>query len=400
MKILIISQYFYPENFRINDLVFSLKKRGHDIEVLTGKPNYPKGEYFEGYSWKGPSIEKINGVKIYRSNLILRRGGGGIRLFLNYFSFLFFAFFKLMNIEKKFDKVFIYAPSPITVGLLGIIAAKRFNCKSFLWVHDLWPESVRVAGGISNKFIIGLINIMTKTIYKNSDKILVQSPSFMDYIKKQNVKEDKLIYYPYYAEDFYKVVKTKKSFEKLFPRGFNILFAGNIGVAQSFDTIIGAFELIKNYNINLIVLGEGRDKERIMKLINLKNLNKNFFFLGAHPPEKMSEYFACAEALLITLKKAEIFSYTIPGKLQSYLACGKPIIGALDGIGNKIIKESNSGYVDEAENSKLLAKNILKLYRNSNDQKEKFSKNAKKYYEKNFNKEYLLESLEKIFIEN
>ena len=189
MKILVISQYFTPENLRINDLVFSLKKRGHYIEVLTGKPNYPKGEYFDSYSWNGPSEEEIQGVKVYRSNLILRKKGGGVRLFLNYFSFVFFAFFKIFKISSKFDKVFIYAPSPITVGFLGIIASKRFNCKSYLWVHDLWPESVRVAGGVSNKGLLGLINIMTKMIYKYTGQILVQSPKFIDYIKKQNVKD-------------------------------------------------------------------------------------------------------------------------------------------------------------------------------------------------------------------
>ena len=140
MKILVISQYFTPENLRINDLVFSLKKRGQYVEVLTGKPNYPKGEYFDSYSWNGPSEEEIQGVKVYRSNLIIRKKGGGVRLFLNYFSFVFFAFFKIFKISGKFDKVFIYAPSPITVGFLGITAAKRFKCKSYLWVHDLWPE--------------------------------------------------------------------------------------------------------------------------------------------------------------------------------------------------------------------------------------------------------------------
>lgn len=399
MRVLVISQYFFPENFRINDLVFSLKKRGHHIEVLTGKPNYPKGEYFESYSWNGPSEEEIEGIKIYRSNLILRKKGGGVRLFLNYFSFVFFAVFKIFKIGGKFDKVFIYAPSPITVGFLGIITAKRFNCKSYLWVHDLWPESVRVAGGISNKIILGLINSMTKMIYKYTDQILVQSPKFIDYLKKQNVKENKLIYYPYYAEDFYKEVKAKKSYKDQFPDGFNILFAGNIGVAQSFDTIVNAFELLKENNINLIVLGEGRDKQRIIEEIKQKGISEKFYFLGTHPPEKMSEYFACSDALLITLKKAAIFSYTIPGKLQSYLACGRPIIGSLDGIGNEIIKESNSGLAGEAENSKLLAENILKLYKSSTKERKEFSMNAMKYFTRNFNKEDLLEKLEKILIE-
>ena len=400
MKILIITQYFFPENFRINDLVFSLKNRGLNIEVLTGKPNYPRGEYFNGYSWSGPTEEVIHGVKTYRSNLILRKKGGGFRLFLNYFSFIFFAFFKVFKIKSKFDKVFIFAPSPITVGLLGIIAAKIFKCKSYLWVHDLWPESVKIAGGISNKAVLGLINVMTKIIYKYTDQILVQSPKFIDYIKKQNVKENKIIYYPYYAEDFYKEVKVKKLYSDQFPDGFNLLFAGNIGVAQSFDTIIDAFKLIKEYNINLIVLGDGRDKSRITKLINETGISNKFYFLGSHPPEKMPDFFACADALLITLKKADILSYTIPSKLQSYLACGKPIIGSLDGIGNEIIKESNSGYADEAENPELLAGNILKLFKSSYREKKEFSTNSVKYFKKNFNKEFLLESLENILLQN
>ena len=397
MKILIISQYFYPENLRINDLVFSLQKRGHQFEVLTGKPNYPKGDYFKGYSWKGPKQEEIEGIKVHRANLILRKKGGGLRLFLNYFSFVFFGLFKILKLKGDFEKVFIYAPSPITVGILGIVAAKKFKCKSYLWVHDLWPESVRVAGGIKSGIILGLVNQMTKLIYRFTDLLLVQSPEFKNYILNQGVYESKIIYYPYYAEDFYKVVEKQTSYLDQFPKGFNLVFAGNIGVAQSFDTIVNAFGRLKNYNVNLVVLGEGRDKPRIEEQINEKGLNEKFYFLGSYPPEKMSHFFSCADGLLITLKKADIFSYTIPGKLQSYLACGKPIIGSLDGIGNKIISESNSGYASKAEDSELLAQNIIKLSKAPKDDLNKFSANALKYLNKNFNKHELLENLENIF---
>ena len=396
MKILVISQYFYPENFRINDLIFSLKKRGHDIEVLTGKPNYPKGDYFKDYSWDGPKEEEVEGIKVHRANLILRKKGGGLRLFLNYISFVFFGLFKILRLKRDFEKVFIYAPSPITVGILGIVAAKKFRCKSYLWVHDLWPESVRVAGGIKSGIILGLVNQMTKLIYRFTDLLLVQSPEFKNYILNQGVAENKIIYYPYYAEDFYKVVEKDKSYLSKFPKGFNLLFAGNIGVAQSFDTIVNAFEKLKKYDINLVVIGEGRDKSRIQEQINEKGLTEKFHFLGSFPPEQMPYYFTCADGLLITLKKADIFSYTIPGKLQSYLACGKPIIGALDGIGNKIISESNSGFASEAEDHELLANNILSLYKLSKAEKEKLSNNALTYFDKNFNKQHLLERLEEI----
>jgi len=396
LRSLFITQYFYPENFRINDLVFSLKKRGHDIEVLTGKPNYPKGDYFKDYSWDGPKEEEVEGIKVHRANLILRKKGGGLRLFLNYFSFVFFGLFKILKLKGDFEKVFIYAPSPITVGILGIIAAKKFKCKSYLWVHDLWPESVRVAGGIKSGIVLGLVNQMTKLIYRFTDLLLVQSPEFKNYILNQGVEENKIIYYPYYAEDFYKVVEKDNSYLSQFPKGFNLLFAGNIGVAQSFDTIVNAFEKLKGYDINLVVLGDGRDKSRIQEKINEKGLTEKFHFLGSFPPEQMPYYFTCVDGLLITLKKADIFSYTIPGKLQSYLACGKPIIGALDGIGNKIISESNSGYASKAEDHELLASNILSLYKLSKAEKEKLSNNALTYFDKNFNKQHLLERLEKI----
>ena len=397
MKILIITQYFYPENFRINDLGFSLKKRGYDIDVLTGKTNYPKGEYYEGYSWKGPKEEKINNINVFRSNLFVRKSGSGTRLFLNYLSFLFYGAFKISSINKNYDKVFVYAPSPITVGFLGYIAAKKFKCKSYLWVHDLWPESVKVAGGINNRAVLFSINLMTKLIYRLNDVILVQSPYFEKYLISQEVNSEKIIYYPYYAEDFYKPVKKKPKILKKFPTGFNILFAGNIGVAQSLQTIIKAIELIKSKKINVIFLGEGRDKKRIQELINKKNLNKKFTFLGSYPAEYMSEFFSCADALYISLKKAKIFSYTIPGKLQSYLACGKPIIGSLDGIGKKIIMESRSGLCSNAEDHIKLSENIIKLSEMSDEERNILSKNAIKYFKSNFEKEKLIDELIEVF---
>jgi glycosyltransferase involved in cell wall biosynthesis len=309
---------------------------------------------------------------------------------------VFFGLFKILKLKGNFEKVFIYAPSPITVGILGIVAAKKFKCKSYLWVHDLWPESIRVAGGIKSSFVLGLVNLMTELIYSFTDLLLVQSPEFKNYILNQGVAESKIIYYPYYAEDFYKIVEKDKSYLSHFPKGFNLLFAGNIGVAQSFDTIVNAFEKLKEHDINLVILGDGRDKSRIQEQINEKGLTEKFHFLGSFPPDQMPHYFTCADGLLITLKKADVFSYTIPGKLQSYLACGKPIIGALDGIGNKIISQSNSGFASDAENHELLANNILKLYKLSKTEKEKLSNNALDFFDKNFNKQNLLERLEEI----
>ena len=396
MKILLISQYFYPENLRINDLVFSLKKKGHKIEVFTGKPNYPSGVYAKGYSWGNPSFEIINEVPVHRTNLILRGNGGGGSLILNYLSFVFFGFFRLLKLKGDFDKVFIYAPSPITVGFLGIVAAKKFKCKSYLWIHDLWPESVKIAGRINIKSILFLIDRMTRFIYNKTDLLLVQSPLFKKYLKKQNVDLEKVIYYPYYAEEFYKPVIPSNKIVSQFPKGFNLLFAGNIGNAQSFDTIVDAINLIKERDINVIILGDGRDKERIKTKIESLELSHKFYFLGTHASELMPEYFAAANTLLITLKKAEIFSYTIPGKLQSYLACGKPIIGALDGIGKQIIEDSNSGLCVDAEDAVGLSENIIKMYKMHSNELVTFGNNGLDYFNNHFDKEKLLNDFELI----
>ena len=399
LRILVISQYFYPENFRINDLCYGLKDNGHDVTVLTGKPNYPNGQFYKGYSFINKRKEVINGINVYRSSLIPRGSGSGFMLFVNYISFVFFGFFKLFFIKEKFDKIFVYAPSPITVGYLGAFASFIFRAKSYLWVHDLWPESVKDAGGVDNKIILTLINIMTKSIYYFYNNILVQSPNFKDYLIDQGVDEKKIIYYPYYAESFYDIVNPKPRVKQFFPKGLNILFAGNIGVAQSFDTIIEAVKIIskKISNFNIIILGDGRDKKRVLTKINAINLKNHFKFLGSYPPEQMADFFASADALLVTLKKSKIFSMTIPGKLQSYLACGRPIIGSLDGVGAKIIQESYCGYVSPSEDYKGLAESIISFEKLSVEERLKLGLNSRKYFEKEFKRDKLLLKLIDIF---
>ncbi|MDC0034269.1 glycosyltransferase family 4 protein [Flavobacteriaceae bacterium] len=376
-------------------------EKGCEVTVFTGKPNYPKGKFFKGYGYFSKGSEIINNIKVIRSNLIPRAKGRGLSLFINYISFVLFGSFKLFLMKGKYDKILIYAPSPITVGFLGILASKIFRAKSYLWVHDLWPESVKAAGGIDNKIILNLINEMTKFIYKFSHRILIQSPRFSDYIVNQGVANNKIIYYPYYAESFYKKITTSNEVKKYFSSdNLNILFAGNIGIAQSFDTIIDAVNLInKEIKIKITVLGDGRDKERVINKIGKLNLNENFNFLGSFPPERMSDFFSAADALLVTLKKSEIFSMTIPGKMQSYLACGKPIIGSLDGIGSEIINDASCGFSSNAESSRGLAKSFLKFNKLSFKERKIFGVNSKKYYKKEFDREKLLSKLINIFAE-
>lgn len=398
MKVLLISQYFYPENFKINDLIFSLKKRGHQITVLTGKPNYSKTHFFNGYGWKGDDFEIINEIPVYRANLFSRRNGGALRLFLNYFSFAILASLKLRKIKGSFDAIFVYEPSPITVGIPAVFAKKKFNAPIYFWAQDLWPESLVAAGGVNNKFILGFFNSLTKWIYNHSKKVLIQSNGFREYILNQGIPNDKILFYPNPTEDFYKPLQEEKEYKEFFQKeNFNIIFAGNIGEAQSFVTIIEAINNIKELPIKVIVLGDGRYKETAIGLIKEKGLEAHFNFLGSFPPTEIPKFFSHADALLVSLKKDRIFSLTIPAKVQSYLACGKPIIASIDGEGARIVQEAQCGVTAAAENAMALSKAIKDLM--SLDQKTRLEmgKNARAYYDKEFDRELLLERLEQIF---
>lgn len=399
MRIFILTQYFWPESFRINDIVLSLKERGHEVTVFTGKPNYPKGNFFEGYNFFNKRVEYWNDIKVYRSPIIPRGKGRGIQLFVNYISFAIFACLKLLFIRDKFDKIFVYEPSPITIGLPGILAKYKFKAPMYFWVQDLWPESISAAGGVKNKSILAILNWLTKFIYKHSKKVLLQSKAFIPYILKQNIEESKLVYFPNSTENYYKELNPDEDLLKSLPNGKKIMFAGNIGESQSFETLLSAALLLKNENIKLqwIILGEGRMKELVNQRVKELNLQDAFHLLGAFPSTLMPKYFSCADALLVSLKKDQIFSYTIPSKIQSYLACGKPILTSLDGEGSRIIQEANAGFTSPAEDPIALASIIKKfLSLNENEQKA-LGKNARKYFQVEFEREMLVDRLEFIF---
>lgn len=399
MRILVISQYFWPESFKINDLVLGLKERGHEVSVLTGLPNYPSGNFFEGYSSKSTD-EVWEGIKIYRSKLI-PRGKGGIKLFMNYISFVVYGWMKVNKIEGPFDKIFVYEPSPITVGIPAIKASKKFKAPYYFWVQDLWPESLTAAGGVKNKFVLGFFDKVTRLIYNKAEKVLVQSEGFKDYILKQDIPEDKLIFYPNSTEGFYVEKQPSEEYEKQLPKGFKIMFAGNLGEAQSLDTLISAAEIVKSkgFHVNWIFLGDGRYRETLEKLIEEKGLKENAFLLGSFPATEMPNFFACADALVASLKNEKIFDLTIPAKTQSYMACGKPMLVSMNGEGAKIVNKAQCGFSSPAEDAKKLAENVEKLYLLSPEQRKELGENGVKYFKENFEREKLIDRLLEIISE-
>lgn len=394
MKILVISQYFWPENFKINDLCLGLKEKGHEVTVLTGTPNYPKGKFFEGFSFWKNNDSDWNGIKVYRSKLI-PRGNSPIFLMLNYLSFPFFSSIKSLFIKEKFDKVLVYEPSPVTVGLTAVFYKFFKKVPYYFWVQDLWPESLSAAGGINNKFVLNIFDKITRLIYNHSEKVLVQSEGFKEYIINQGIQESKIIFYPNSTENFYKPLPKDENYLKQLPEGFKIMFAGNLGEAQSLNTLVEAAKIVneKGVDVKWVFLGNGRMKENLETDVKSKGLEKQVFLLGSFPSEDMPKFFSCANALIVSLKKDKIFALTIPSKVQSYMACEKPILGSLDGEGAKIITTSNCGFASPAEDSFQLAENVLALYKLSEQEQFDLGKNAGDYFKKEFERDILLDRL-------
>ena len=400
MNILIVTPHFYPENFRINDFAVGFQKRGHEITVLTAIPDYPEGKYYDGYGLLKKNREIYNGIKIYRAPLIPRGSGSNIRLALNYISFVIGGIFtSLFMMKNEFDIVFVFEPSPITVGIPAIFIKKIKKIPLCFWVLDLWPESVVSAGNLKSSFIPRILNPIVRYIYKHSDRILVSSNGFINSIVDKGVSRGKIEFFPQWAEPIFKPMKSKKYLLTGVPENsFKIMFAGNIGEAQDFSSILEAANQLKHdESIQWVILGGGRKEEWVRSKIKEYQIEGCFHLLGSYQLDKMPEFYSNADAMLFSLKDEYIFSITIPAKVQSYLACGKPILAMINGEGGKVIVDANSGLVCPAESPKDLAENILKIKKMEVNEISKMGLNARKYYDDNFERSYLFDRAERIF---
>lgn len=398
MKILIISQYFWPENFRINDLVAGIVERGHKVTVLTGIPNYPEGSFFPGYGIFNNNLQEYCGAKILRVPLISRGKGGGVRLALNYLSFVLSACcFAPLRCREQYDVIFVFEPSPVTVALPALFLKALRKVPVMFWVQDLWPESLAATDSITCKLILDRVASIVRFIYRRCDKILITSQSFRKSIELHGGIPENILYFPQSAEDIFRPIADKQvvaAFDSIHP-GFWIMFAGNIGSAQDFQTIIAAADKVRGHkDIHWIIVGDGRMRETVETEANNLGLNNNFHFLGRHPLEAMPAFFSHADALLVTLKNDPIFALTIPAKIQSYLACGRPIIAALDGEGARIIKDAGAGFSCPTETPTALAEAVLRLYEMPKLEREKMGMSGRNYYNANFDRAMLLDKLE------
>ncbi len=400
MNILIVTPHFYPENFRINDFAVEFQNRGHNIRVLTAIPDYPGGKFYDGYGIFKNNRSNYKEIEIYRAPLIPRGSGSKIRLSLNYLSFIIGSIFtSLFLLRKNIDLIFVFEPSPITVGLPAIFIKKLKRIPICFWVLDLWPESVVSAGNLKSGLIPKLLTPVVKYIYDHCDKILVSSKGFIDSIKEKGINSKKILFFPQWAEPIFKPIKKDNTLLKNIPENsFKIMFAGNIGEAQDFPSILKAAKYLKNQpDIHWIILGDGSKADWVKKKIDEYQLTHCFHMLGSFPIEQMPVFYAHADAMIFSLKDEYIFSITIPAKVQSYLACGKPILAMVNGEAANIINENNAGYTCNAGNYNTLADNVVKMSKLAKSSLEDLSNNSLLCYNTYFERDMLLQKAENIF---
>jgi glycosyltransferase involved in cell wall biosynthesis len=395
MRVLVVTQYFRPENFRINGVVESLQQAGCEVTVLTGQPNYPEGKLFAGYrAWGIGRDPQGSPGTVFRVPIIPRGRGSVYGLAANYLSFLICAalFGPWLLRRRRIDVIFVYGISPILQAIPAILLRRLKRARLVTWVQDLWPQSLEVTGFVHNQRVLGCVAMVVRWIYRHNDMLLVQSPAFAPIVRAM-ARNVSVRYYPnpgdVSVEQYQPAIAAPINLDP----GFNVLFAGNLGTVQSLETILDAAELLRERaDIRIVFVGGGSRAEWLMRECARRQLT-NVKLFGKVPSESVPAVLAQASVLLVSLARSPTMSQTIPSKLQSYLAAGRPIIGSLDGEGARIIAEAGAGIACPAENAPALARTIIELHACSEVQRERMGRCGHEYYRANFDPRTLTQKL-------
>ena len=400
MRILVVSQYFWPENFRINELVAELVARGHEVTVLTGRPNYPGGSVFREFKANPEAFSVYKGAQIIRAPLIPRGVGRGLKLIANYLSFVLTASivgcWRLRRHEV--DAVFVFEPSPVTVGLPAVLLGRLKRAPVAMWVLDLWPETLSAVGVVKSPALLGAVGRLVSFIYDRCALILVQSKAFVPTVLKycrRPGSAEKVKYFPNWSEQVFKATDDEPAAEVPWrPDLFTVLFAGNVGEAQDFSAVLDAAERLKqNSQVRWVIVGHGRALDWVHSEVRRRGLT-DVFLPGYFPLERMPSFFRHADALLVSLRRDPVFAMTIPGKAQSYLQAGIPIVGMLDGEGARIIEEAGAGLVCAAGDSDGLARAVVRLASMDPSARQAMGKKGVSYASQEFDRGTIISRLE------
>lgn len=386
MRLLVISQHYWPETFRINEVVESLWDAGCEVSVLTGQPNYPEGKVLPGYKAWGFGTQRHGRTAIYRVPLVPRGSGGAPRLVANYLSFLFAACLlgPWLLRRRRFDAIFVYGTSPILQAIAGIVLKFLKRAKLVVWVQDLWPQSLEAAGFVHDRRLLSAVERLVRWIYRASDLLLVQSHAFIPSVQAM-AGPTPVEYHPNPGELAFDAAASLDAPPALdLPHGFNVVFAGNLGTVQALDTIIDAAWLLRDRpEIRFVLVGSGSRGEFVRAEIARRGLT-NIMLAGRFPPAAMPGIFAQSSALLLTLARNDILTQTVPSKLQAYLAAGRPIIACLDGEGARVVELAQAGVACPAEDAERLAAVVTVLQATAPERLDTMGRAARRYYREHY----------------
>lgn len=400
MKVLVVTQYFWPESFRINEVVDSLRLAGCEVTVLTGQPNYPEGVIRSGYSAYSMQKEVHGGVPIYRVPMAPRGRGTATRLTLNYLSFVasgtVFGTWLLRG--QKFDAIFVYAPSPILQAIPAVWLKWIKRAVLVTWIQDLWPESLSATGFVHDKRILGIVGAVVRWIYRKNDLLLVSSQAFVKPVVQASGGTP-VIYHPNPGELAFLTNGNDRPPNLRLDSGFNVVFAGNLGTVQALDTVVAAALLLRDENdVKFVLVGSGSRSDWVKSEVQRLGLD-NVSMPGRFPPSEMPGIFSQASVLLVSLTKDPVLTQTVPSKVQAYLAAGRPIIASLDGEGARVVKEANAGLACPAGDPQALASAIRKIRNALPEDREKMARSGRSYYEQHFEPNLLAGRLIQILTE-
>jgi colanic acid biosynthesis glycosyl transferase WcaI len=402
LRLLVVSQYYWPEDFRINDLAASLRARGHVVSALTGLPNYPRGRFFDGYSLAGPLRERHDDVVLRRVPMVARGSARRWRLVLNYASFAISAsVLGPFVTPRDIDAIFVFGPSPPTVVVPALWLGALRRRPVVFWVQDLWPEALVAVDAVRNRTILGVVGRFMGALYRRCDLVLGQSPAAVASIRARVGSDaaDRVRYFPCSAEDDYLATVPPGAAPKLtelgVPAGFRILFAGNLGAAQDLEALLDAADLLRaRADIQWVFLGDGRRRDWLAAEIDRRGLHPTVRLIPRRPMAEMPAFFADADALLVSLKDAPGLAETIPSKVQAYLASGRPIVAALGGEGARVIRESGAGVTCAPGDPAALANTVAGLAARSVAERDAMGRQGRDYYHYHFDRDRLIEQLE------
>jgi len=394
MKILVICQHYTPEPFQITEICEDLVSRGHQVTAVVGLPNYPSGVVPEDYRWFKKRREFIHGVDVCRCFEIGRKNTK-LGLAINYISYMLSACWKVLWLKRDYDVIYAYSTSPVLMSLPASLLRCFSPKKLVIYVLDIWPACLAAMNVPESSLLYVFMKRISRWVYRKADILLISSMRFQQYLSSVHslqVPDDH--YLPQFADcALFMAPVAARNAEQL-----HLVFAGNIGKMQGVDTLILAANLLRNEPITWHFLGDGSNYKSCVALSKKLHLEERVIFYGRRPLAEMPAFYSMADAMLVSMCNDANINDTLPGKVQSYMAAGKPILGSITGETLRVVEQADCGLCAPPENAVSFADVVRNFMNVSHSQREQMGENAKAYYQTHFSQQHHMDKLERFLL--